>query len=475
MDKPIARAMLCFVAALALAACDEDTASLGIHDQADEISTSAETFQFTTRSVAIGAVPANSTKCYLGSVYDPETETNIKAEFAAQFHTFENYTLPDEQTLVRDAAGQIACDSVELRLYFSSYYGDGDNPLKIAVYELDTTNVISEAENYATDLQLEQYLPAGATPLVTKVFTATDYTISDDERTSTSHYDNVRIVLPKQFGTRIMRQAIQRPEFFADSYQFMHHVCAGFLFKLQGGEGTMLTLDVSALNVFFRYNDADADTTYTAIARFAATPEVIQSTRFKTDDLSTLIDAANDYTYLKTPAGIATEITLPVDEIFAGHENDSISRAQVTLTRLNSAVPTATQLGIPQTLLIVYKPYYTEFFQNRDVADGRRSFTTSYDSGFNTYTFANLSRLISYMHQQKVAGMAAEGLTSEQWNSVHPDWNRAIITPVTTTSVTNSNGYTTLVSVSHDLSLTSIRLLGGTAPQPMQVIYSGYK
>ncbi|MBO4906644.1 MAG: DUF4270 domain-containing protein [Bacteroidaceae bacterium] len=476
MNISFARVMLVALTAMTLIACDNDTASLGIYDEADEISTSASTYNFTTRSIPLGAVAANSSKCYLGAVRDPETGTTVKAEFLAQFHTFENYAFPDKQLMVTDSEGEPICDSIELRLYFNSYYGLADNPMKVYVYELDTDNVVSESETYKTDLNLESYLPAGAQPLVKKVFTATDYTITDSERTSTSYTPNVRIKLPTSLGQRIMQQAYEHPDYFKDSYSFMRKVCAGFLFKLQSGEGTMLTLDVSALNLYFSFRDQEIDTIYSGLARFAATQEVIQSTRFIDDDLTGLITATKDstFTYLKSPAGIATEITFPVDEIYEGHENDSISRAQVVLTRLNSSF-SYTPFGIPQTILIVHKPLFDEFFTNREVADGRRSFTTSFDSSFNTYTFSNLAKLISYMHQQKESGRAAEGLSSEQWNAKYPDWNRAVITPVTTSSVTNSSGYSTLVSICNDLSLSSIRLKGGAEPQPIQIIYSRYK
>ena len=469
--------MMLASAVMALISCDSDTASLGIYDDADEISASATTFNYTTRSIPLGPVSAVSNKCYLGAVTDPETGTNIKAEFAAQFHTFENYQLPDLKNMVVDNDGQAECDSIELRLYFNSYYGESDNPMKVYVYELDTTNVISESGSYMTDLQLEDYLPQGAQPIAKKVFTATDYTITDDERTSTYYVPNVRVMLPIAMGKRIMRQAYEQPEYFKDSYEFIHHVCAGFLFKLQSGDGTMLTLDVSALNIYFRYRNEDADTIYTGIARFAATPEVIQSTRFTDEDLTGLIDSTRDstFTYLKTPAGIATEITLPVDEIYQGHERDSISRAQIVLTRLNSFNAGLSPFEIPQTLLIVHKPHFDDFFANREVADGRSSFTTSFDSSYNTYTFANLAKLIAYMHQLKLSGMASEGLSSEQWNTAHPDWNKAIITPVTVSSITNSYGISTLVSVRNELGLTSIRLKGGAETQHLQIIYSRYK
>ena len=457
--------------AFLLTSCDDDTASIGVIPDADVITSTSESFTFTTRTVPVDAVIANSANCYLGQVEDPETGATVKAEFMAQFHTSEDYTLPEASTIVKNEQGELQADSVDVRLYYNSYFGDGTNPMTLAVYELDKDNLLREDVTYYSDINFADYVAPDAQPLAVKTFTPSNYALTESERTSTTYYNNVRVRLPISFGTRLLRAAMDHPEFFVDSWHFIHNVLPGFYFQLRGGTGTMLKLDVSALNVHFRY--VHKDSTYNAVARFSATPEVIQSTGIINGDLSALLTNDKPYTYLKSPAALATEVTLPVDEIFAGHEQDSVSRARIILTRFNATSDRA--LGVPGNLLMVRKADMSSFFAKRSVADGITTYTAVFENAYNTYTFPNISRLLATLFHEKQRGMAAEGLTSEQWNAAHPDWNRVVLLPVAVTTTTNQQtGITTQVSVNHDFSLNSIRLVGGTQPQQMQVIYSRY-
>ena len=51
------------------------------------------------------------------------------------------------------------------------------------------------------------------------------------------------------------------------------------------------------------------------------------------------------------------------------------------------------------------------------------------------------------------------------------DWNKVVLVPVVTT--TNNSG--AQVSVTHDLSLNSVRLVGGDTKIKMQVVYSKFQ
>ena len=97
------------------------------------------------------------------------------------------------------------------------------------------------------------------------------------------------------------------------------------------------------------------------MSRFAATPEVLQNTYVENDGLAELIEHDTQCTYLKTPAGVFTEITLPVNEIYQGHLNDSISQAQFSLYRYNAANQESA-FEVPQTLLLVRKQDMYTFF-----------------------------------------------------------------------------------------------------------------
>ena len=460
-----ALATLIALATLLIAGCDDNTSTMGIPSKDEEVFPSYGTFLAYTHSEAMDSVLGNSTSSYLGSIDDPETGTRIRADFAAQFHTFENYSFPKFDLMfpddgVKRTTDSIRCDSVEVRLYFSNYYGAKNAPLKLEVYPLDKNNVLQEEEDYYTDTDLDQFVLPGSEPIATKVFTTEDYNLADAERNSATHADNVRIMLPDTVGSLIMRAYYDHPEYFKDSYTFIRKVCPGFLFKIRSGNGSMLSVDVSTLNIYFNFYDkVKRDSTCSALARFAATPEVIQSTQFSNDDMQSLVEE-DDCTYLKTPAGIMTVAQLPINEIYQNHETDSVSRAQLTFTRLNNTKPSTQSLGIPQSLLLVRKADATSFFKKRSVADSKTSYTTSYSSTYNTYTFNNICRLISLCRKEKLAGMKAENLTEQEWEQKHPDWNKVVLIPVTISTTTDTYGNTHQVSVTHDMGMNSIRAVG---------------
>lgn len=476
-----ALATLIALATLLIAGCDDNTSTMGIPSKDEEVFPSYGTFLAYTHSEAMDSVLGNSTSSYLGSIDDPETGTRIRADFAAQFHTFENYSFPKFDLMfpddgVKRTTDSIRCDSVEVRLYFSNYYGAKNAPLKLEVYPLDKNNVLQEEEDYYTDTDLDQFVLPGSEPIATKVFTTEDYNLADAERNSATHADNVRIMLPDTVGSLIMRAYYDHPEYFKDSYTFIRKVCPGFLFKIRSGNGSMLNVDVSTLNIYFNFYDkVKRDSTCSALARFAATPEVIQSTQFSNDNMQSLVEE-DGCTYLKTPAGIMTVAQLPINEIYQNHETDSVSRAQLTFTRLNNTKPSTQSLGIPQSLLMVRKADVTSFFKKRSVSDSKSSYTTSYSSTYNTYTFNNICRLISLCRKEKLAGMKAENLTEQEWEQKHPDWNKVVLIPVNISTATDTYGETHQVSVTHDMSMNSIRLQGGAnTPIKMQVIYSRFK
>ena len=70
------------------------------------------------------------------------------------------------------------------------------------------------------------------------------------------------------------------------------------------------------------------------------------------------------------------------------------------------------------------------------------------------------------------------GLQSNpNWLALHPDWNKVVLVPVSTEYVTVGQNQV-LAKVSHDMSMTSTRLVGGSAnpnqPIRISVIYSKF-
>lgn len=459
--------------------CTETTSTIGMFPETDGIANSYALYNVKTKSVLLDSVLYKSTYNYLGNIKDPETDIEIKANFAAQFHTFENYTFPSKNLMFSDnqndhSLDSVKCDSIEIRLFFNGYYGDPNNPMKLEVYPLSRNKIIEEDSLYFVDTNLEQFVDAGTEPIATKVFTAIDYSVSESIREGDTYTNNIRITLPKNYGDKMLNAYYNNPDFYKNSYNFIRNVCPGFYFKIKSGTGTLLNVEVSTLDLYFTYYDK-TDSVIAGLCRFAATPEVIQSTQFTNGNLQELVDN-NDCTYLKSPAGIGTEITLPINEIYANHETDSISKAELSLTRFNNNVNNKYSLDIPQDVILIRKDEIISFFKNKKTPNEQTSFYTAFNENFNTYTFENLGRLITYCHEEKMSGMKSLNHSEEEWESEHPNWNKMVLIPVSVKKTTDSYGISTYTSVTHDMTLTSAKLVGGpNNPIKLQVLYSRFK
>ena len=304
-----------------------------------------ETTDYTVRSrtIRVDSVLATTNDCRLGRVVDPETHTLTTCNFLAQFHILENIAFPArENMIVKD--GVVQADSCDIRVYIRSYYGDSLNTMKIKVHELDTSRVMEENDLYYTTLNPENYLNRDPSAVQrTLTFSTRDLSVADTLLNSSSYYQQIRVNLPKDYATYLLNMYYAHPEYFRDSYEFIHHVCPGFYFQTVGGVGTMVNVDISALNLYFRYhvtNENGNDTIVDGMQRMGATAEVIQSTQVANEGLDGLVNTADQgYTYLKTPSGLFTEVELPVSDVVAGeHYTDTINSASIAFVRRNNEV-----------------------------------------------------------------------------------------------------------------------------------------
>lgn len=479
--KTIIYTVIAIMSCITIASCDDTTDSIGnsLTDNMDMLKVTTDTFNVATRSIVADSVLSRSTTGYLGKIRDIETGNYITGDFMAQFSTLENYKLPEKDSIVSLQDGEVIADSCSIRLFYTDYYGDSLATMNITAYEMNEP--MKEGVKYYSNFDpIAEGLIRNDGMKVNKTYTLTDLSISDEDRADESSYTpNIKINLNKpytdkngvtynNYGTYIMRMYYEDPDRFKNSYNFIHEVCPGFYFKTNDGIGSMAYITVSQLNIYFRYLN---DSTYVGTTSFSATEEVLQTTNIS-NDKQNIADLANDNTctYLKTPAGIFTEITLPVDEITKNHSNDTINTAKISLTRINNNTHDEYSLSAPSTLLMIPKDSLYTFFENGDNVDYKKSFIATYSSSTNQYTFNNISGMITYMADIKKKGLAE----NSNWLNEHPDWNRVVVIPVSVT--TNSSSQ--IVKIVHDMSLTSTKLVGGSEnpyePIKINVIYSKF-
>ena len=126
----------------------------------------------------------------------------------------------------------------------------------------------------------------------------------------------------------------------------------------------------------------------------------------------------------------------------------------------------------PTQLLMVEKDSLYSFFENLKVTDNKTSYLATYSSTKNTYTYSNISNLINHLYKKKQAG-------GSNYTATHPNWNKVVLVPVKTVTTSSTSYYqttTTITGINNEMSLTSVRLVGGSenahTPLHITVIYS---
>lgn len=489
-----------------MAACSDNTDEIGssLTKDTDAVSVETKSFGIASQSILADSVLSRNNVGYLGKVRDAETGEYITGNFMAQFFSLEGYKFPNKSDMVGtneqgdSIKGLVKADSCELRLFYSKHYGDSTRTMKLTAYEMG--KAMTEDKSYYSNFDplAEGYVRDGGIAQ-DKVYTLTDFVVPETTRDSSTYEPYITIKLNGKYtdatgkeyanyGTYILETYYEHPEYFKNAQTFRKNVVPGFYFKHKSGLGNMAYIDASQLSISYKFTQKDS--VLNGITVFWGTEEVLQTSNIS-NDKSTLARLASDNscTYLKTPSGIFTELTLPVEDIISGHENDNVAGASLTIPRINSeTTSTEYTFGIPRNLLMIPKDSLNSFFENMEMYNNRTSFLATYTgkSSTNGYTFDNISNMIT--------SMAA---IDKQKRSA--DWNKVVLIPVTltttSTSTSNSSSYsyyyyyyygssssssnTTVTKVSHDMSLTSTKLVKGTdddnSPLKLNVIYSRFK
>lgn len=433
---------------LIMVSCEDTTGTLGVDmmPSSDLITKTFESYGVKTKSYPVGdSVLARSSISYLGRFTDPETGTTIKSDFLTQFYCSDKSVFPD--TIANDS-----CIKAEIQLFIKNFIGDSLTSFKISVYELDKP--IDPEADYYTNIDPTKYYDVNKKPLATKWFTISDRTISDSLRYAyqKAGYTNINVSLPTEVGTEIIRRQKKDPQCLANTANWAESnlpLSKGVYFKLESGDGAVASIDVGQFNIYFSYYDAKEKKYQNAYTTFAATEEVVQATRFENTNIQELLKDT-EATYIKCPAGIFTLAELPVEEIFAGSNvNDTVNSAKLTFTRYNDKVASSFKLNIPKKLLLLrLDDYLNGFFEKYQISNEETSYLATFSQAKNTYTYNNIAKLITKMHNEKVSGKATE------------NWNKVLLIPVEAIYDGNTQS-PSLVKLNHDFSMSSSRLVGG--------------
>ena len=487
------------IAALTFAACDDTTEGIGgsITNDIDNINISSAVFPVATKSMVSGAVLSRNNSGLIGKMKDPETGNYVKGDYMTQLGVLSSFDV-DTVAIKQANNGSIEAYGCYLLVSYNASYGDTIAPMKVTAYEM--TKPMTEEQEYYSDYD------AFKNGWVSE---SNQNWSSNYNLVNTSDVKNFKIYLNKEYkkdgktyknyGSYILQTYAEHPEYFKTNWDFLNKVCPGFYVKNAGGIGNVANIWNTELQFYYKIqktvkNSAGNDSIVTGLAfnRFDGTEEVLQLNKI-TNDTKTLEKLASneECTFIKSPAGIFTEVTLPVEDIIKGHEKDTLNTASISFPRMNNVEDSKYQFSAPSTILMVEADSLNAFFEQSKLTDNRSSYTATFSASTsrkNAYTFYNISNLVTKMHNAKLEGEKKNA----NWVNKHPNWNKVMLVPVTLKTSTINNS-TVVTKINHDMSLSSTRLIKATddankdytldksgnkvaaGPVQIKVIYSRFK
>ncbi len=469
------------LAGLFLISCDADTSALGgsLTPDGDVMTVKNDSCFATSRTIkAADSLLVMTSQCNLGRFTEEVSGSKIEAGYITQLNCMENLTLADSVYGISDfvfpqwfidAVGDQKPYYAQLKLYYTGYFGDPTNPVKIEVFPLNS--MVDPETRYYPDVDPSLFCDIQAEPLATVTVSSLNMQDSDSLRSLSGYYPSITVPLPDSIAKNIL-EAYFNPatrHYFADSRSFMENLCKGFYIRCSQGDGTMFYINRSILGVNFKhigFDDDDEPVMESRIAEFQGNSEVMQLNCIKWSGLEGQL-SDNSCTWIRSPFGVLTEITLPVDQMRS--DEYVLNAAQL---RISTAVTPSSKYkpSVPPTLLLVRKDKMQEFFAKNNAADKTESFVASYSTKYGTYTFENIAAMVEKIYSDRTDWIAENGGDNAAYEQACPDWNKVVLIPVSA----NVDSRNSAISYSLDIRMHQVKLIGGDTPIKIKTIRSKF-
>jgi hypothetical protein len=378
--------------------CDDDLNRLGssIQPEGDDIFVYVDTVLITAETVSLNdSVYARTQWGLLGDYTDP-VFGNVKSDYLSELYCPDNTAFPDKT---------LSIDSTFIEILSDRFIGDSISPFGIAAYRVKEPLT----GHFFTNVDPKEYCEMKQ-PLGQGIFSVHDAALVDNG----SWIYSYKLHLDKSVGQGFYDEwKNSNGNTFKNSEKFRKFFKGMYVTTSFGG-GSLLNINTTALRIYLSYtgrNKADTeDSTRVGLFRMVFTPEVIQLNHIQNKNPNYLFMNNDTRTYLKSPAGVCTELTIPLADIMkkaeeTGKKNNKLNAANFNIKGFTEEEE-KTNLGRSSTLLFVNTDSITDFFYKKKIADAKTSYIMEWSSSTNTYNFAyanvrnnlsnNIANLINY-------------------------------------------------------------------------------
>ncbi|MDD4777787.1 MAG: DUF4270 domain-containing protein [Fermentimonas sp.] len=397
--KTIYKLLLITFVAIFTISCNDtlDQVGFSIQPDKDRLTVGIDTLQLQARTVQVDSIFGKTSFPVLGEYADP-VFGSIKSEYIAEFY------LPKGMEFKEGAV----IDSVRVEIAYTSMVGDTIAPMTLSVYEVvkslsstnDYTNVNPELfADMSAPLGEQSFTGRNSTNRI-KSYTAQDYSTV----TYTEYFINVEV--PKTIGDKFLEEFKKAGHGKLSDTDTFREFFPGLYFTTSFGNSTIISADLTSLFVHYHYLDEKGsstkqDTIRTDVFKLNNTPEVRQVNHIKSSNDELLVDNP-DVTYIKSPAGVNTEIKFPISEVHENLQSMALNLVNFTVYALPyESENKMVKLSPPDYLLLINKDSLDGFFENRKLRDNVTSFLSEkFDPSTYSYKFNNISSMINYYNRE---------------------------------------------------------------------------
>ncbi|MBQ0056459.1 MAG: DUF4270 family protein [Bacteroidales bacterium] len=539
------------------ASCSDELSKIGssVRPNSDGITIKSQSFDIEVGTSYRDSIYVRTGYPLLGKITDPEFG-EISAGYLAQFYanketgldivnqydstTFNilktsvpktmGYDWPDFHYEAWDSLVNNRIDSMTIRIFYNTYYGDSLTPMQISVYSLNPDvefETLPESEFYSNNDFNELYDIKNI--VGRKGFTAANREVSDSIRGTSDYMNYIEVklsdTLKEKFFRLCVEAAIARDknnphhteynDIFADQKLLRENWLSGVCVKPTFGDGSLIKVYYTAIYFFYsshhryapdgtllRNDHDDADSSYvsTHVKYVAVTPDVIQMSglQFTDDNKESRLSADNE-AYISSPQGYYATIDLPVGKIIGTmmndpQRNDSSYFLNSANFYLKSYKPEGYMLSKTPapTVLMVQQDSIYSFFEEGLLPNSKTSCYAQYvcdsvpnshynnpDEGVYYYKFGNISTVVRSLAENE--GWKKSMSVSEWENQLRSNNKitgsqtiddymvRMAVIPV---DVTTNSSSGSILSVSNYILPTSVTLQKGDGKQSIQMVYT---
>jgi hypothetical protein len=368
-----------------LIACETSDIGSEIQPTEDKIAVKTDSFSIRAESVVLNNRYSESDKLLLGNYEDPIFGTS-RLDFLAEF-----------RYLNADYPSSAKATSVQVVLYYKTFFGDSTAVQEATVYQLDKPLIFEE--NYTSDIKVEDFCDK-KTILGKKVYVAYDPTIPQVEDNKGVKCNTIRIDLPLAMGEKLVADR----SINENQDNFLNFIKGIYVTNEYRGQ---VVLDVDSVNLEVGYEYAPVETKPDSLISEIRvyplnkeTTGVLRVSNISAPDVDAIPDSL---IYLSSYTGMVPKVEIPIDRIrerlgFNKGDIISINNMSLILERAICSDSSATELGIPGAVILIRESDIEKFFtQSLYPADGIYTALGMYEAEIGAYRFDNLADYLHYI------------------------------------------------------------------------------